>query len=631
MRFFLLAILATLLSVPAFAGEDDPASDEGEESEGSEGTREPAPRTKDEAGGEAEPEPEPAGKTRAAATKEEAAPEPEPEPVVESEPEPEPAVEAEPEPAAEPEPTPGPAPAAAAEEPLSPGAAPSWPRAADTNADGTPANSRTARTKYTDFVRSTITFYIGDDNVLAGPVDGSPGVGMSNEYPELFFDGLNAEKAASVSETHMTLYGKMPGFLPFVDTEAALILEFEVAADPDNGQLSTRIRDDGSYVGATFWFTREKTGKSVKFIAWPYNADRLRLGWLFDLSWGGNRIYFRNEGPAPGFKLNVDLERFYAYIGAKSMNRVQSDTKRTEAYWGVLGGLGPNVWFGPGNKMQLRYDIEGGYFERGTFVSHPFQSTSVVAFGVSQRVVLSYNNPRMGITPDQRLITNDPSRQRVTSMVPIRYYGPFAFGVSAEFNTLWQSLQNPENLDELVFQNALSGAIQAQVRVFTNLRVGIDAVYRDLSYIRFNTPSRPQFVALSPEQTFTPQVYGALWADYHIKAARLTPGIVVGLMQPASVQAEVDAAGNRQTSVVLDAVNEVTLPIGQEPFTVLSLKGRLSWSLSHILSVIGEVTFNQDWNVSKSVDQEGDAPAVRVLDEANAQQLGLNLLVQARF
>lgn len=508
---------------------------------------------------------------------------------------------------------------------------PSWPKVPATAEDGGPSSARTARAKYTDFVRSTITFYVGDDNVLAGPVDGSPGFGQSNEYPELFFDGLNAEKTAVVSETHMTLYGKMPGFLPFVDTEAALVLEFEVAADPDNGQLSSRFRDDGSYVAATFWFSRSKKGKNIKFVAWPYNADRFRLGYLYDLTWGGNRIYFRNEGPAPGFKLNVDLERVFAYVGAKSMNRVQSDTKRTESYWGVLAGLGPNVWFGPGQKMQLRYDVEGGYFERGTFVSHPFQSTPVIAFGISQRVLLAYNNPQMGVSPDQRLITNDAERQRETSMVPLRYYGPFAFGVSAEFSTLWQSLQDSEDLDALVFQNALAGAVQAQVRVFTNLRVGIDAVYRDLSYIRFNTPSRPQFVALSPQQDFTPQVYGALWADYHIKVLRLTPGVVVGLMQPASVQAEIDAAGNRQTTVVLDAVNEVTLPIGQDPFTVLSVKGRLTWALSHILSVVGEVSFNQDWNVSKSVDQEGDAPALRVLDTANAQQLGLNLLVQARF
>ena len=37
-----------------------------------------------------------------------------------------------------------------------------------------------------DFMKSTLTFYLRDDNVLAGNEDRSPSFGMGNEYPELF-------------------------------------------------------------------------------------------------------------------------------------------------------------------------------------------------------------------------------------------------------------------------------------------------------------------------------------------------------------------------------------------------------------------------------------------------------------
>jgi len=48
-----------------------------------------------------------------------------------------------------------------------------------------------------------------------------------------------------------------------------------------------------------------------------------------------------------------------------------------------------------------------------------------------------------------------------------------------------------------------------------------------------------------------------------------------------------------------------------------------------MLAVIGEVSFVNDFNVTKVVD-EGGAPG-RVLDEARARALGLNFIVQARF
>jgi hypothetical protein len=511
-----------------------------------------------------------------------------------------------------------------------PNGPPSWPRIPDANPDGSPASTASARAKYTDFVRTVLTFHVGDDNVLAGPEVQSPSPGIGYEYQELFYDGLNAEKAQVVSETHMVVYGKMPGFLPFVDTEAAFVAELEFAADPQDGRVAGEFREDGSYVGITFWFNRAKKGKSLKFTGWPYRADRFRLGFLFDLTWGGDDIYPATSAPAPGAKLHLDLERFYVYLGAKSMQRTHADLAQTESFWGVLAGLGPNVWFGPESRMQLRYDVNGGYFERGTFEHFPFRSTPLIAFGVSQRLLLSYNDPRMGRSVDQNLLKNDPEALRQASFIPLRYYGTFAFGVSGEFTTLWQRVRDFDDLDTLVHQNALAAAARGQVRFLKNLRVGLDVVYRDVAFLLFNATGEPAFTSNAAAQTLSPQVYGALWVDYYIEALHLRPEFTVGLMQPAARLAAPDAQGNRQTAVIRAPGEEEVLPTGQDPFTILSVRGRLTWGLSHMLAVVGEISFTQDYNRVFNNARPGQ-PGEAVLSPERAQALGMTLLVQAAF
>lgn len=485
------------------------------------------------------------------------------------------------------------------------------------------------KVKISDFMSTTLTFYIGDDNVLAGNKDGSPNAGMGNEYPELFFEGLNAEKKNVVSETHLAVYAHTPGFMPFVDTEAAFVAEFELSSDPDDDKLIGRFRDDGSYVSATFWFNKEKKGKNVRFTAWPYSSNRFRLGYTFDLTWGSNRIFADNAGgPAPGMKLNVDLERFYFFMGAKSLVADRADNDESENNWGVLAGLGPNVEFGIGDRTaRLSYDLGGGYFGRGTYKQDPFRSVSLKAFGMSHRIMFTLNH-RMGASPDLRLLVNDPETRRNVSIVP-KWEGAFGLGISGEFTTIWGSLINADNPSEEVLDDAITGAVSAQVRFLKNMRVGIDAVYRDVSFLVFNVPGLTPYLSFAQETIQTPQIYGALWWDFYIEKPQLTPSFIVGLMQPAAFQAG-EVGGVRQTEVIREANDYEIMPPGQTPFTILSLKASLRWGLSDMMAVIGEVSFVNDFNVSKVVNDD-DGGSERVLDEARARALGLNLIVQARF
>jgi len=485
-----------------------------------------------------------------------------------------------------------------------------------------------SRPPISDFIKTTLTFYIGDDNLLADHEDGSPTLGMANEYPELFFEGLNTEKQKVVSESHLVLYGKMPGFLPFVDTEAAFVAEFELTRDPDDNRLVGRFRDDGSWVAATFWFNRNKKGKNLRLTAWPYSADRFRLGYTYDLTWGGNRIWANNQGPVPGIKVHLDLERFYAFIGSKALVRLRADNNETENYWGVLGGLGPNIEVG-GGKGRLSYDLGGGYFARGTFQQDPFRSQALFAFGLSHRVQFTWNT-KMGVSPDLKPLVNDPERRQHASLIP-DYSGVFGFGVGVELTTLWQSLIDADDPENTALDDAITGALSAQVRFLKNMRVGFDVVYRDVSFLVFNVPGLTPYLSFAEGTTQKPQIYGALWWDWYLEKAHLTPGVVVGLMQPASFFALDDAEGNQQLEVIREANDYEIMPTGSESFTILSFKASLKWHLSQMLVLVGEVSYTRDSNTTRVTTDADTGVGTRVIDQSRARQLGLNLIIQAKF
>ena len=488
--------------------------------------------------------------------------------------------------------------------------------------------------RISDFVATRLTFYVGDDNLLAGSDDRSPALGMANEYPELFFEGLNAEKGKVVTETHMVIYSKMPGFLKFVDTEAAFVAEFELSRDPDSGQLVGRFRDDGSWLAATFWFGEKNASPFLKLTAWPFSADRFRLGYLFDLTWGGNRMWARNQSPVPGMKLSFGSDRFYAFVGAKAMISLRSDNNESENFWGVLGGLGPNVPIGA--KGKLAYDVNGGYFTRGTFRQPPHESAPVVSFGASHRISFGWNE-NMGGSADLRLMTNDLNDPRVgfqvsntIATIP-NYQGTFGIGASVEFSSIWGSLIDADDPSQRIYDAALTGGFRARVRFLKTMRVGFDMIYRDVSFLVLNVPGLTPYVDFATDTIQKPQLYGALYWDWFIEKPKLRPGFIIGLMQPASFAAREDSNGNRQVEIIREANDYELLPTGTEPFTILSMKASLRWHLSPMLVIAGEVAFTQDYNQAKNVADPDTGVNTLILDEERAQALGLNLFMQAAF
>src|SRR5205814_3076855 len=92
------------------------------------------------------------------------------------------------------------------------------------------------------------------------------------------------------------------------------------------GKLGQSFFDDGSYLRTSFFpFGDTTVPDDLKFEGtfYPFNTVRYRLGYLYDITWGGPEIFPSRNVSAPGMKLQVSYNKFrwlgaYAYFGAKT-------------------------------------------------------------------------------------------------------------------------------------------------------------------------------------------------------------------------------------------------------------------------------------------------------------------------
>ena len=140
--------------------------------------------------------------------------------------------------------------------------------------------------------------------------------------------------------------------------EAAYVLRLLQFTDVNLSSI-----DDGSYIKLTYWFDRNHAadgGKTnIALTVFPLNADRMRLGYSYRISWGGSPIFFKfnpdlpvgaapfvtNTNPAPGAKLQLSGERYYAYVGFKTSMLLNRNPQVNEqvAVYGALAGAGVDV------------------------------------------------------------------------------------------------------------------------------------------------------------------------------------------------------------------------------------------------------------------------------------------------
>jgi hypothetical protein len=336
--------------------------------------------------------------------------------------------------------------------------------------------------RLSDFMDTRLTWVFGDDDVLhqtgqAFPLSPDASIGDRRQY-RLFFDNLNSRFAGRENLTHLVLYKKMPSFLKNLDTEASMVLRFDIGALARNtNNVNQALYDAGSYIRLFYHTDKQPEGtEGVGLTLYVLDTDRMRLGWLYDISWGGTNpfinqsIFPRIQGASPGLKLSYDHKVFNVWAGAKTAQIIQVEETLTpgtseveqirvgQTNFGVLGGVGANF----GEYVSL--DVGGGFFQQGKFDLPDVEGKPVWTGGVSARLHAHHPEAKAAQSIDFLLYRNDPMKQQVFFR-PEKYTpGKTTWAASAEFTSLFQHLKDFDVAGATKVQPAIAGALQALIK-----------------------------------------------------------------------------------------------------------------------------------------------------------------------
>ncbi len=475
------------------------------------------------------------------------------------------------------------------------------------------------------FMDTRLSFSFSDDDWLKGPGETTPSSPFVDFAPrsnnQFFFDNLNRKDSGYETLTHLVLHRRQEGFIPGLETEAAIVARVRIVSDDETGVFSTAINDDGSYLRLRYFFSgslKDEDAPNIDVVAFPFNSDRFRLGYLYDISWAGIDIYPRPKVAAPALKAQLNLWDGYVFVGAKTA-RLLDETpgiQTNESYWGGLAGGGWDMF------DVLSFDVGGGLFHRGTNPNPGVQGEPVLGYGGSGRVALHLGRGVPG-SIDFRLYRSDPAMADLFSVVRRSRTG-MSFLAALEYSHLQQTLQDPDNLRSTKIQAGNAGALSTRFG-WNNLEIGADAIYRDLAFVLFNRPGYTSFQDFSVNSSVTPEFLFALSASWFLESLHLTPGLVFGVQLPASIAGldprRVEEANGvdyakSQVVVVRDIGSQDILPCNNyddsegfrdcvepqlaEP--IYAMRGAIKWDLSEMLALVFETTFVVDNNETRIID-----------------------------
>ena len=483
-----------------------------------------------------------------------------------------------------------------------------------------------------DAVDTRVTFTFADNNLLTGPdadANGSPSIPNSTPTNDnrLFFDDFERRDTGFENLSHLVLYMNEPGFFEGMETEAALVMRAQSL-----NLKGVSLRDDGSYLRLTQALSGDR---ELVVTAFPISADRFRLGYSYDISWGGNRI-FKNSKAAPGIRVALKSAAFSGFIGAKTglgLLDQEDGTIEQDTVWGVLGGAGLDV------ASELRLEAGGGFFQRGTIPKTELRFSTGdrlnvapwQAFGMSAQATYHIGG-EIGVPVDFRLLKNRPE-MAAQQMKSVNYDSRLSFIVRSEFSFLGQTLQSPENPGTTRVQPAVAADFTAQAKI-RRWRIHGLLVYRDLAFILFNVPSLTSFVDFPAGIDATPEVFAKIGVDYFIESLNLTPGVIVGVSRPASIPPAADAGNHaplslgQQTIVFLSENDRQPLSPGETAELAFAAKTTFKLGLSPRMTALGELSYSYNPN-RRGFDQ--DPLGIPTRTRRDPDILGFNVMLQARF
>jgi hypothetical protein len=494
-----------------------------------------------------------------------------------------------------------------------------------------------------------LSWTFGDDDFLHPegqiiPLSPTWSIGDRSQY-KLFFDALNSRFAGRENLTHLVMYKKMPGFIPHLTTEAAVVLRFDLAALAANtGNLNTALYDSGSYL-RLFYNTGNDPREGISATFFPLDTDRFRLGYLYDISWGGtaasiNQSIFPGiQGSAPGLKVQYDQKRFYAFGGFKTAQIVQPEVvlnanpatqsdvttvDQADTNFGFLGGAGVDP------TDNVRIDAGTGFFQQGRFNLPDVRGQSVYTYGGSLRLLVHQDMP-VPQSIDFILYKNDPMAPMIL-FAPEKYSpNQIAWSVSVEGDVLEQHLKDFDVTGGTKDQAAWATAFQAVLK-YGYARFSLTGIARDLNYVTRNVPGFIPFETLPANANTQPEIFGSLAATYFLSDLHLTPGLAGGVQLPSTFQSEFTEGGvpASRTIVVRSQGDESILPYDQGRLPIFQGRVSMRWDLSRIMSAMVWLQYIRDPNGTLVVVDPSEGTASLRVPQA-ADRLGAAVSLQARF
>lgn len=488
-----------------------------------------------------------------------------------------------------------------------------------------------------DFMDTWITFAFSDDNLMADAEDRSPRAGFHYTGNEAFFDNFNQASTGYETLAHLVLYKRMKSYFAHLDLEAALVIQLENVVDEATWDTETQLQDDGSYLQLNYYFdAAAMSGDRIALTLFPIDSDRWRLGYAYDISWGGNVTWPTNTNPVPGFRLRWDFGAAanaglggYVLGGLKAARLLNEDINEVDTYYGFLGGFGLD--FG----RTVMWEVNGGLFEKGVFppqsVDSEIGGETMEAHGVSTRVSWRSGLP-VGDSVDFRLYRRDMANAR-RAVEPEPYDGGFSHVISLEATYREQMMLDWDDPDTTIYQPAMAGNLNLRFK-YKVMRLHSDFVFRQMPYILFDVPGLAPYYAFPDDAEVTDEWFAAAGIDYYFAGPHLTLGVIGGYKHPATYQGPTDipnAVGEQSIIVVRDIGDLEILPPGEDAYDIVTVKPTIRWDLADGFTLLGELQYTLDKNRTKYSDDERGV-AERVFEENNVTSIiGFSLLVQARF
>ncbi len=384
-----------------------------------------------------------------------------------------------------------------------------------------------------DFVDTRLVFVAGDDDFShdAGttvPPSQQADLGDRVGYTE-FYDRRTESETQRFGRTHLVLHTQADGYFERVFTEAAMVIQLDhariLSGDP------RALKDDGTYLNIEY---RAEAG-TLAAVLMPFESDRLRLGGLWDVTWGGSHSFPGGEAtPAMKLEWRAPWWDVFATLKTARMTFQSPDPSlngQVEAVHAIYGGIGAGK-----RDDGIRVELQAGFINKGTNTRDAVLGEPVDAGGVTGRIAYVDGLP-FEATNDTRFYSADPVKPFNSGR------GRSGWRVAAEATFLSQTLEDPERTGGVDSNEATAAAIYGRGeggghRVFGRF------IYRDVSFLMFDAPGPLSPFQLLPDGIEeTPEWVATFGYEKHFGALHFTPGLTLGVQQPASLSNTVPPAG----------------------------------------------------------------------------------------